>query len=396
MAIAPADRRLLLIAGIAFLLLLCFVAFLTPGEGENEGATPSSYSSSPAGARAAFLLLEQLGLPVERWENSPVDLPSDSSRAVLVLANPAGTPNKEEQQSLRNFVQSGGRILFTGAKINDFFPDVYPVAQLLDAQPKSFSALVPSSFTRNATTVTFRPEALWGEIDGGQLPLYGDSRRPVAVSWRTGAGHVLWWAGPTPLTNAYISKEQNLNLFLDAVAVGGNLSSAPVKIYWDEYFHGERESLWAYAANTPLPWGLLQLGILGLAIFLTFGLRSGPLLPAHQVPRLWPLEFIDTLGELYERAAATSAAVDVVYRNCRAVLCRRLNLRSDISDAALGQAVVSRIGWARTDLTRTIRRAVAAARGERIAPSEALELVQELEYCRQQVEFNRPRERKKP
>src|SRR5207302_558467 len=300
------------------------------------------------------------------------------------------------QQSLRNFVQSGGRILFTGAKINDFFLDVYPVAQVLDAQPKSFSALVPSGFTRNATTVTFRPEALWGEIDGAQVPLYGDSGRPVAVSWRTGAGHVLWWAGPTPLTNAYISKEQNLNLFLDAVAVGGHFSSTPVKIYWDEYFHGERESLWAYAANTPLPWGLLQLGILGVAIFLTFGLRSGPLLPAHQVPRLWPLEFIDTLGALYERAAATSAAVDVVYRNCRAVLCRRLNLRSDTSDAALGQAVVSRLGWARTDLTRTISRAVAAARGERIAPSEALELVQELEYCRQQVEFNRPRETEKP
>ena len=168
------------------------------------------------------------------------------------------------------------------------------------------------------------------------------------------------------------------------------------QIYWDEYFHGERASLWSYVKNTPLAWGLVQLAVLGVAIFLTFSLRSGPILPAARASRLWPLEFVNTLGALYERAGATSAAVDIVYRNCRAVLTRRLRLPLATSDAALGQAVESRLGWYRPDLARTLSRAAAACHGEKLAGAEALALVQEIDYCRQQIEFKKPQDKRRP
>ena len=52
-AIDPADRRLLLIAGGVFALLLSAVVLLAPGAGENVGSVPSSYYSGQGGARAA-------------------------------------------------------------------------------------------------------------------------------------------------------------------------------------------------------------------------------------------------------------------------------------------------------------------------------------------------------
>jgi hypothetical protein len=395
-AINPADRRLLLIAGGVFLLLLCAVAFLTPAGGEDAGVVPSTYSSSPGGARAAFLLLQQLGLPVERWENSPVDLPAEGNGAVLVLANPADKPNQAEHDALMRFVQTGGRVVFTGIIIGDFFQPAYVRPQPQDAKPQTFDALVPSPFTRSANRILLSPVALWGKLDDAQVPLYGNPRHAVVTSWKIGRGRILWWAAATPLTNAHIAGEQNLNLLLDAVGAGGDNAPAPAHIYWDEYFHGARGSLWGYVANTPVAWGLAQVGLLGVAIFFTFGRSSGPILPAARASRLWPLEFVDTLGALYQRADATPAAVGIVYRNFRLTMARRLRLPADVSDAALAQALGSSLGWHGNEIAQTLARAAAASRGEKLRPSEALQLVQGLEYCRQQLDSKTPQSKRRP
>ena len=395
-AIDPADRRLLLIAGGVFALLLCAVVLLTPGAGENVGSVPSSYSSGPGGARAAYLLLQELGLPVERWEDSPAGLPTEPSAAVLILADPASAPNTTERADLRRFVQQGGTILITGPRTGDFFAEARLLQQPFDAQTQSFVAVLPGRFTRGADVIVLRPAALWGGIAGPQVALYGDSAHPVAVSWRVGDGRVLWWAGPEPLTNTGISQEGNLNLFLNAVRGATNGPAWPQKIYWDEYFHGERRSLWTYVAGTPMVWGMVQLALLGIAIFATFGRRAGPIVPGPVTSRLWPLEFIDMLGALYERAGATPAAVDIVYRNFRAVLTRRLRLPVTISDAALGQAIDERLGGRISDVSRTLSLAAAASRGDKIKPWQALALVQELEDCRKQFEPSAPQRQEKP
>ncbi len=218
----------------------------------------------------------------------------------------------------------------------------------------------------------------------------------MVTSWKIGRGRILWWAGPTPLTNAHIADEQNLNLLLDALDAGQDSEDRPAHIYWDEYFHGERGSLWGYVANTPVAWGLAQVGLLGVAIFFTFGRSSGPILPAARASRLWPLEFVDTLGALYQRAGATPAAVGIVYRNFRVTMTRGLRLPADISDAALAQALGSSLGWHGNEMAQLLARAAAASRGEKLRPSEALQLVQDLEYCRQQLDSKTPRSKRRP
>jgi hypothetical protein len=388
----PADRKILLVAGAVLLLLLAAIAFETPAnEGEGE-SIPSSYSSSPGGARAAYLLLQELHYKVDEWDRSPVELPQDSAGSILILADPSEPPSAEERQALQRFVESGGEVLFTGSSVADFFADARITGYVQESEPRSYAANLPSTFTRGAATIALEPEAVWDEPAPLQTPLYGDAKAAVVVSWQVGAGRILWWAGPTPLTNAEISKAGNMNLLLDAMSVpaADSANGAPAQIYWDEYFHGERSSLWSYMQNTPVAWGVLQLGVLGLGILFTFSRRSGPTVLPATVSRLSPLEFVDTLGGLYQRGKAEPAVVGVVYQRFCTLLTRQLRLPAKSSEAALDAAVRTRLGRELGGLPDALRRASAATRAQKVAPAAALALIEELEHYEDQLGLRKP------
>ena len=81
------------------------------------------------------------------------------------------------------------------------------------------------------------------------------------------------------------------------------------------------------------------MGIGLLAIFFTYSRRSGPVRPLVPQPRLSPLEFVDSLGGLYQRAHAASAAVGVAYQRFRYLLIKRVGLGSNASTKELNQAL---------------------------------------------------------
>src|SRR5882762_2623152 len=87
-SIDPGDRRLLLIGGAILLLLTAGLAFVGIDPQEQGMSIPSTYSSGSGGARAAYLLLQDLHYKVSRWERSPTELPSDADNAVLIVADP--------------------------------------------------------------------------------------------------------------------------------------------------------------------------------------------------------------------------------------------------------------------------------------------------------------------
>ena len=217
--------------------------------------------------------------------------------------------------------------------------------------------------------------------DGAQVPLYGEPEEPVVVTWRLGKGRVLWWAAPTPVTNSGISRDGNLPFFLGCIqAVRPGASPGETTVLWDEYFHGYRGSLWDYFEETPVPWAAFQLALVAVFVLLAFGRRSGPLYAPAAVSRLSPLEFVDTLGDLYRRASAGSAAVRVAYQRFRTQLVRRLALAPSISNMQLDAAVRDRLGWKQPGFMDTLQRAEKAARENDVPGSDALKIVQALEH----------------
>jgi len=388
-ALDRSDRKLLLVTGFIALAFIIALVTLSPSEDQgNESPFPSSYLSNPGGALAAYTLLEKMGADVQRWDRAPAELPDDCENCVLIVADPTNQPTPEEKVALHNFIERGNRVLFTGQELPTFF-DAFSSALLpqpYDVTKQTYHANVPGIFSRDAATISLKPEALWPEGSSPAIPLYGDNDSPAVVVQPLGRGRLLWWAAATPLTNEGIRDDNNMELFLDATTAQFPVSDVPPRIFWDEYYHGERNSLWSYVAKTPLPWGILQLAVLGLVVFFTFGRRSGPIVKPPKVSRLAPLEFVDTLGGLYERAKASAAAVSVVYHQFRGALIRQLRLPANVPDSVLGAEAQQRLGltaagpsFGQSGLADLLRRAANASRESKLRPRDALDLVRELE-----------------
>ena len=197
------------------------------------------------------------------------------------------------------------------------------------------------------------------------------------VWYRFGKGQVIWWAIASPMSNGSILDQGNLALFLNSV---GPPTS---RILWDEYFHGVRRSLSSYFAADPacrgpdcrLPSSSQRCSSRSRVDRDRSRCQLGE-------SRLSPLEFVDTLGDLYQSAQAAQAAVDVAYQRLRLSLVRKLGISAQIKLPELCQVAAARLGWPADALFQTLAASERATRDIHLDSREALDLVRELhEYA---------------
>lgn len=365
------DRRLLLWTGLILLPVIVVLAFLS--DQEEDSGVPSTYSTQSSGAKAAYLFLSEEGYNVERWESPPEELPKDSHNTVLVLASPQGIPDNKQKTDLLMYVSRGGRILATGYNVGWFLPTLEVVPQPLpSAVWREYQPQVVSPLTR-AGTIRMSPTSHWGDAKPGQVVHYAHDGKGIVVSYKVGAGEVIWWAGNTPLTNAGITQAANLDLLLNCL--GG---SKQTHIFWDEYFHsghsGRGFSYWVPATI----WGFAQCLLALLALLLTFSRRNAPIRSLSEPSRLSPLEFVQTLGRLYRRANATRTALEVPYNTFRTLLIRRLGLRNDVSSSELLESARKKLGYRDPEFEETIRQVLKTLQDPDIKEARVLELAQKL------------------
>jgi len=368
----PGDRKILLAAAAVFLVLVAAaVIFTAPGDTENR--VPTTYSVGSEGAKAAYLLLKESGYQVERWEKSPTQLPNGKQK-VLILAEPSGFANENERKALENFLQSGGRVIAIGSLASFFLP--HGSASFDEVEGgiawQKFDALAPSAITRAAPQITLTPRARWAR-ESVALALYGDDNRAVVVHYPFGEGEVFWWASATPLSNAGIRGPGNLGFFL--ASIGDKQST---QVLWDEYFHGYGRT-YERAKGHPMLKGLFaQFAILGLATLWTFSRRSGPLRSSPEPSRLSPLEFVETLGGLYQQAHAASVAVDVYDQRFRYWVTRRLGLSNNATPQELERSVRERWKLDDNQFASVLQASASARYQPDLPPKQALKLVQTL------------------
>ena len=371
-AVSGGDRKLLISAGVVLVVLMVLTGLFTQPEPMST-AYPSSYSAASDGAKATFVTLKELGYNVERWEDSPTELPKQPAGVVLILADPFGRATSEEQLALSHFLLDGGRVLVTG-----FGGRLLPENDALNAQLTDYAwtnipAAMPSPLTRGAREITLLPWSKWGTRYAGHVVLYSDKNKgPVAVTYAIGKGLVIWVGGSVPLTNAGIERTNNLEFLVNV------LGAPPGRILWDEYFHGYGKSLTDYIARTPVPWGLAQAGLVFLAALFAFSRRSGPVRPLVEPSRLSPLEFIDTLGGLYQSAHAAPAAVEVAHRRFRFIVLKRSGLAANASDEQIASVAARAVGVGEDEILETLQRCRNASLEFEMKDDEAMALVKKL------------------
>jgi Domain of unknown function (DUF4350) len=366
------DRRLLMWASLIFLAMMVALALLSSNE-ERDSGVPSTYSAQSSGAKAAYLLLGELGYQVERWEQPPAELPADPSRTVLVMASPWVAPSQEETLSLETYLNRGGKILITGSRASAYLPHTETEAEPVpEPIAKLYKPQAVSPLTRGGA-IRMSPTAYWQRQGPGVLVHYSDEDRPIVVSYKVGKGQVIWWGASTPLSNAGINRDGNLELLLNSLGEPGS-----VRVLWDEYFHSSRTSIGSYMATPAVLWGLAQSGLIALAMVLTYSRRNSPIYPAGEPSRLSPLEFVETLGGLYRRAHALRVALEVPYARFRMRAARQLGMKTDVPTADLARALRHRLGYQDDRVLELLQAIEAAMYDPQLREDAALQLVQQL------------------
>ena len=371
MKLAKSDRRLLVWAAV--ILTPVVIALAIASQPDEDSGVPSSYSAKTKGAKAAFVLLQEAGYDAQRWERSPADLPIESGSAVLVLAGPTDYPSREEREAVERFLDHGGTIVATGMFASFFLPEAkaggeaFVSPEWKDFQPRNLTRL-----TRGGP-VQMSPDGYWESPSLKYLVHYADGDRPVVVSYKVGKGQVIWWGASAPLTNGGIARSGNLALLLNSMG-----DPSEVHVFWDEYFHGYRRSAGSYFSAKPVLLAFAQGALVCLALLFTYSRRNGPIRPWLEPSRLSPLEFVETLGNLYRQANAVQAALEVPYARFRFLTTRQLGLKSDIPAADLARAIRNRLRYRDTGLEQTLQAIEATRYGPELSEAQTLALVQQL------------------
>ena len=368
-----ADQKILVIAIGAAVLLSIAAAVIGTSE-QVESPVPSSYSSALGGAKAPYLLLEEMHYRVERWTASPTELANVQEPATLILAVPTQAASPEEKEALQAFLERGGRVLAVGDLAATMLGSSRARPGMMNFEWKIYPRVVPTALTRNAPKIAMAASSYWQSRNGEDLVHYSEGGEDVVVSYPVGKGEVIWWAGATPLTNNGIAEQGNLALFLNSVGAPGER-----RVLWDEYFHeGGGHTVVGSIVSSPIKWALLQLAVLGMLVLFTYSRRHGPIFVPTPQARLSPLEFVDALAQLYHRAHATNVSLEVAYNRFRSEAAPRLGLPRNCTARQLAAAYQERFGKHEPDLGVTLARAESQIYDHTVKEPETIELVRQL------------------
>ena len=371
LTLRPEEKKAAIVFGAVVALIIALVVITSPND-DKDPVFPSSTSAHSHGAKATYLMLKESGYAVERWYEPPDQLPEKSSGTLLILAQPTLYPEGPEKQAISRYVRGGGRILAIGWLAGNLLPvDQVDMLTVAHPEPSEIVPALPSRITRGGP---FKSSwaSKWVVTSPDQMVHYATADGPVVISYRFGNGEVVWWASEVPLTNAGISEKGNLELLLNSI--GGRNT----RIYWDEYFHSSRKSLWARVADTPLKWLFAQLAVFLGAALITYSRRSGPLRPLAEPSRLSSLEFIETLGGLYKRSRAPRFAVEVAWDRFRHVVMRKLGIRRDASAEMIARLCRERLKFGDGRFLETLRQCESAGYDQEMTDAKALQLIQGL------------------
>jgi len=386
------ERKLVLLFAAAVLLLIA-AASLLASPSDDSDARPTTYNSGTAGIKAAYLLLGDLGFTTARWEQPTSALADlDAPHTTLIFADPSVPPDKlpAVRADIAAFLHRGGRVLVTGDTSllpgGALAPPTQPFQKLCLTTPEGRGPLARAgqvSLADHARWTAFTPLVQVAQWCGGDA---------VVVSYPVGAGTALWWSSTLPLTNQGLKDDPSLKLVLASVQnpIGQNPGSqnptSPTspnqprpQILFDEYFHGVQTSLFDLTRGLPLAQIAWQTAAVALLLILSFGRRNGPIRLPVRLPRTSPIEFAESMGQLYRKAGATQAATESARHRLLHFLVTRCGIPRAVAQSdALAEALQSRLPGNWTALAHHLTQA-AEAQYQSLAPRSALALVKALD-----------------
>lgn len=373
----PASWRtsdLTILAGLAAgTVLLTVASFLLSPAQPVQRENGSSYATHAEGAKAAFLLLKDLGYSIERSYDPIANLRAAPEQTTLVLADPMVPASQQDRRALRTFLEQGGTVLVTGSSAPQFLPEAPRTTPTLTAERRQTAAL-PGSLTAGVEAIEMASAVGALPLNDRYVAVYGTYDAPAIMTARFEKGRAIWWAASSPLANNGIGHPGHAELLINMLGPPGQR-----RILWDEFYHGYERSFWSYVAATPLPIAGLQLLAIAAAAAFTYSRRHRPIRARVVEPRTSPLEFVDTIGGLYQRAKSAKAAVATVYGRVRSQLLAKAGLPQTATDERLVSVAAERLTIDGGQLSTLLGKARQAAGDASVTEAEALKITGDLQ-----------------
>ena len=316
---------------------------------------PSTFFTDPSGARALFLVMQQLLPDAAQWRRPVSLLPAPASADApntLIVAGPGKPLSADQAEHLEGWLRAGGQLILLSAngwplRQRTDSTDRLPAPDQADLEPSEtfVSRYAPSLRWTSANRLTLAPAAgpsvPAGEIILGWRRSFADTsgtqviasadRAAIAVEIPLGAGRIVAVADPTMATNAALRRSDNAVWLVSVAAGWGNGRMA-----FDEYHHGfgqKRGTVELAGAFLVTPWGWCVLQIAAAGLLYAFGTRRrfGRIREVPATNRTTPLELLHARAGVLQTAAAQGLAADLTVQH----LCQHLTrARGKTVDAA--------------------------------------------------------------
>ncbi|MBV9848615.1 MAG: hypothetical protein JO250_02890 [Armatimonadetes bacterium] len=386
--------------------------------GAENPPDPSIYNDRATGSKGVFDWTGRVGYRAKVWRQPWSALDGSHADFLMVIdpevadASATLTGGQAQAESdptalaaadapaLQNWVAQGHTALLLTSRLvsghangntggPDTFADSLGVFTDLMQRPNGRTEFAPQQPTQDAQGIlslhSDAPARVRQATPTG-VALFGDSAGPLVVTRAQGKGHLFIVADGGFAANDNFGRSENARFVANLLA---HYAAPGATVLFDEYHHGDAAlaagaSVWG-ALGWPLQLALIQLGLAAVVLVGVLAIRFGAPIPLLRGVRRTSGEYVTSLAGLYQRAQASTTALETLYRAFLRDLCGRLALAPDVSLEQLAETA-SRRG--QTDRER-LRRLLAACEERldtgRITEAELLDLVRRMERVRKDM-----------
>jgi hypothetical protein len=307
----------------------------------------SSRSTEKDGSRALFDGLAGLGFQVSNRPGSQYAIPAGTQAVFLLEPALWAAFEQGDWDVLDRFVEDGGTLVAAQETLDTiaihygFTPGETGYSDYLNAftpvlhSPPFDSAQIKLSSNRYLQRDTLDYQ-----------PLLTQNGRPYAVSFARGKGQVVLVADTLLFRNAGLKQAGAVQLLLNLLAP----LPRGARVWFDEWHHGERddpaavEDLYAgpgdWLLYTPGGQAVLWVLLVTFASLVLSGRYFGrPLSAEKDTIRRAPIEYVNALAGLNQRAGQRSAVLQEYYHQLKRSLGQRYRLDPALPDAGLAHTL---------------------------------------------------------
>ena len=335
------KRQQLFVFAFLSLIIAQSVLYSSPEVG-------STFSASPSGAKAIYLLLERLNkIEPERFKHPFADLPAEAKEAVLIITSPETMGGESE---LVNWIAKGGRVILLSTETEKAKELIKAIGSTFKKgkqrdfgeEEGTFSVTVPKASISSAFSLSLFQGAEIELPKDAEL-VAGSELQPKIFRFRKDLGELVYFSDAKIIQNQFIDQADNLDFLLE-------LFSGYNQVLFDEFHHGfvapaplERES-----QIDALIWLVSSLVAILCLFVLSRSVRFGPprLFKTSQIPPSTP--FVIAIGNLFFSNKASSILAAYVH-----VFRLRIERKSGVSRLLPGDRFIREL-TARQDLSAKV------------------------------------------